>query len=258
MCNMFGGPSAGENNAYDNQVGLTNSLRSAFNQQYSQQQGVLNQLNGQIMRIQSGNTGPGYGGAENASRIALIQNQGAAASRNAIQAEREQSAGVGGGGTSGLARSAAINRQISGGIEALSGANTSNQLIAEQAGNFAQGRTNAVQAAQGFQQLAGDYNPAQYASQASGSNQAQFGQADKINQQNIQRSQAIAGLIEKGAGMALTGGMGGFAALGGGEGLGQGLQDFGAGASNAMFNTNFGINPGGGGGSSAGSNAGSY
>ena len=242
MCDLFGGPSSGEQNAYDNQVGITNSMRSAFNQQYAQQQGVLSQLNGQIMRIQSGQTGPGFGGAENASRIALIQNQGAAAARNAIQAERTQSAGVGGGGTSGLARSAAINRQISGGIEALSGANTSNQLIGEQAENFAQGRANATQAAQGFQALAGDYNPLGYANASSSSNQQQFGQADKINQENIQKSQAIAGLVEKGAGLALTGGLGGFAALGGGESLGEGLSDFGAGASNAAFGTNFGIN----------------
>src|SRR5579859_1908381 len=112
MCNLFGGPSAGENVAYDNQVGLTNSFRSAFNQQYGQQQSVLNNLNAQIMRIQSGNTGPGFGGTENASRIAAIQNQGSAAARNAIQAERERSAGttgVLGGGGSGLARTAAIN-----------------------------------------------------------------------------------------------------------------------------------------------------
>ena len=242
MCDLFGGPSAGENNAYDNQVGITNSMRSAFNQQYAQQQGVLSQLNGQIMRIQSGNTGPGYGGAENASNIALIQNQGAAQARNAIQAERTQSAGVGGGGTSGLARSAAINRQISGGIEALAGANTSNQLIGEQAANYAQGRANATQAASGFQALAGDYTPSTYAGQASQSNQAQFGQADKINQENIAKSQSVLGLVEKGASLATGGLAGGFAALGGGESLGEGLSDFGAGASNAMFNTNFGIN----------------
>jgi hypothetical protein len=228
MCDLFGGPSSGEQNAYDNQVGITNSMRSAFNQQYAQQQGVLNQLNGQIMRIQSGNTGPGFGGAENASRIALIQNQGAAQARNAIQAERTQSAGVGGGGTSGLARSAAINRQISGGIEALAGANTSNQLINEQGENFAQGRANATQAASGFQALAGDYTPSTYAGQASQSNQAQFGQADKINQENIASSQAAFGLLEKGVSAAAQGGLSlannsdAISSLGGGQIFGSG------------------------------------
>src|ERR1700688_3844444 len=107
MCDLFGGPSSGETNAYDNQVGITNSMRSAFNQQYAQQQGVLNQLNGQIMRIQSGQTGPGFGGAENASNIALIQNQGAAQARNAIQAERMQSAGIQNSGASSLSRESA-------------------------------------------------------------------------------------------------------------------------------------------------------
>jgi hypothetical protein len=242
MCDLFGGPSEGETTSYDNQVGITNSMRSAFNQQYGQQQGVLGQLNAQIMRIQSGQTGPGYGGAENASNIALIQNQGAAQARNAIQAERTQSAGVGGGGTSGLARSAAINRQISGGIEALAGANTSNQLIGEQAANYAQGRASAQSAVQGFQALAGDYNPLGYANASSSSNQAQFGQADKINQQKIAASQAELGMIEKGAATVATAGAGGFAALGGGESFGEGLSDFASGASNATFGTNFGIN----------------
>ncbi len=197
MCDFFGGPSSGEQTAYDNQVGITNSMRSAFTQQYGQQQDALNRFNGQIMRIQSGQTGPGYGGAENASRIALIQNQGAAAARNAIQAERTQSAGVGGGGTSGLARNAAISRQISGGIEALAGANTSNQLINEQAENFQQGRVNAAQAASGFSTLAGQYNPLGYAGAASSSNQNQFGQAHQINQEKIAANQALLGTALK-------------------------------------------------------------
>ncbi len=228
MCNLFGGPSSGETNAYDNQVGITNSLRSAFNQQYSQQQSVLSQLNGQIQRIQSGQTGPGYGGAENASNIALIQNQGAAQARNAIAAERAISAGIANPNAGSLTRESGINRQLAGGIEALAGANTSNQLINEQSQNYAQGRANASAAASGFQALAGDYNPAQYASQASSSNQQQFGQADKINQENIQRSQAILGTVEKGLSTVATGGLS-FAndsnflsSLGGGKIFGEG------------------------------------
>ena len=242
MCDMFGGPSSGENVAYQNQVGLTNSLRSAFNEQYATQKDVLNRLGSQIMRIQTGQTGPGYGGAENASRIALIQNQGAAAARNAIQAERTRSAGVGGGGTSGLARTAAINRQIAGGIEALSGANTSNALIREQAENFEQGRSNAISAASGLQSLAGDYNPSAYSSQALSSNKGQFDMAHTINQEKIAARQAMFGTALKAGLGAATFGVGAIGALGAGESLGEGVSDALSGGFNALSGTNFGIN----------------
>jgi hypothetical protein len=78
--------------------------------------------------------------------------------------------------------------------------------------------------------------------------------AKQIQEEKTAAAQAEFGMLEKGVTMAATGGMGGFAALGGGEGMVGGLKDFASGASNSMFNTNFGISgPSGGGNSAMGS-----
>jgi len=225
-CSMFGGASNTEKATLGQTSDLAATLLSTFHQQYSQQQDVLKQLGTQIMKFTTGQTGPGFSGAENAARIAEIQNQGAASARNAIQAERERSAGVGGGGTSGLARTTAINRQIAGGIEALSGANTSNALLNEQAQNFAQGRANTAQAIGGYQTLAGDYNPSGYASLAGGELGQKFNQAHTINQEEIAKNQAIMGAITGGAKLAGSFLTGGLSNLGPGESFGEGLGDF--------------------------------
>lgn len=246
MCNMFGGPSSAETGTLQQQQGLSQALHSAFTQQYAQQQDVLGRLQAQIMRIQTGQTGPGFSGAENAARIALIQNTNAAAARNAIQGSRERGVGTQvGQNTSGLTRQAGINAQIAGGIEAMTGANEANQLLAEQAENFQQGRSNAISTASALQSLQGDYSPSTYSSQLGSSLGAQFNMADKINTENIQRSQAIAGLVEKGVMSAATFGLGGAAAVGAGESFGEGASDFFKGGINALTGSNYEINPGG-------------
>lgn len=229
MCNMFGGASQAEKSTLGQTRDLATTLLSNFRQRYAQQSDVLKQLAGQIMKIQTGQTGPGFSGAENAARESMIINQGAAAARNAIQAERSRAAGAGpvyGGGSTGLERTAAINRQIAGGIEALAGANTSNQLLRNTAENYAQGRVNAAQAASGFQALAGEYNPAQYGQMAGTELGQQFNQAHEINQEEIARSQAILGTVTGIGKMAAGFATGGLANLGAGESLGEGFGDF--------------------------------
>jgi hypothetical protein len=257
MCDMFGGPSQAETGTLSQTQGLSTALMSAFNQQYAQQQGVLKQLGSQIFRIQSGQTGTGFSGGENAALISQIQNQGAAQARNAIQQQRQLGAGTMPG--SGLSRQSGINAQVAGGISALAGAQTANNLIGETAQNYAQGRANAISAEQGLQSLQDDFSPSTYSNQASSNLVNQFKESDEINQQNIQRSQAIAGLIEKGVMGAATFGLGGVGALGAGEGIGEGASDFLSGGMNALTGSNFGINPpsaGGGGNGGAPSGGG--
>lgn len=242
MCDMFGGPSYAEKAALQSQTQLAQAMWSNFQQQYQQQQGVLKNLQTEIGRIQSGQTGPGFSGEENADRIALIRNTTAAEARNAVQAARSVGAGTQVSPTGGMTRQSGINQQVTGQIYSKIGATGANALIAENAENFAQGRENAYRTVGGLQALSGQYNPSTYSGQEEGALGQEFQMADKIHQEEVQRSQAIFGAATKLAMGAATFGAGGIGALGAGESVGEGLGDFFKGGMNETFGTNFGIN----------------
>jgi hypothetical protein len=252
MCDMFGGPSQQEESLGAQQSSLAGDLTAAYHQQLAGQTDALTKLNAQVSRIQSGETGPGFGGSENAARISEIVNQGAALSRNTTQAAQDRGAGQVFGGasdSSGLARTSAINKQISEEGSAIAGAQTSNALIKEQADNFSQGRTNASAAASGFDALAGKYNPLGFAGAAGNEDQAAFNTANTIQQQKVAKAQAIAKLIGSAVTTVATGGIGGLA---GGAALGGGLGGFLKAGVNSVAGSNiFGI--GGGSGAPGGS-----
>jgi hypothetical protein len=240
MCDMFGGPSAGEQNALNQQTGLGQAMSAAFGQQYGQQQNVLNQLNSQIYRIQTGQTGPGMSGAEYNLRQAGIINNAAAQARNAIQASDARSVGAQvvsptgmHGDESGLTRQSGIRQQVAGEAGAIAGAQEAAGLNALAGENYTLGRQQAAAGASGLQALAGDYNPLQYAGAAETAINNKFTQAQQIQKEKQERSSAIFGAIT-GAGLdALTFGMG----AAGGGGLMGGL------------NSLLGMGGGGGGGS---------
>jgi hypothetical protein len=220
MCldSLFGGPSQGEQTAQAQESNLSMDLMANYQQQYAQQQDVLARLGAEVSRIQSGNTGPGFGGAENAALISGIVNSGAAAARNAIQASQDRSAGqVFNGQTdaTGLARASAIRQQVAGDIAAKVGANTQNALIAENAANWAQGRATARESADLLSRQVGLYNPAAYASGASSATQSSFNMAQKIQQEKQQAAMSKVQFGVKLASMAAGGIMGGIGAGGG-------------------------------------------
>lgn len=242
MCNMFGGPSYSEKATLQQQSQLADAMWSNFNQQYQQQQDVLKNLQTQIGRIQSGQTGPGFSGEENAARISLIRNTTAAEARNAVQAQRSVGAGEQVSPTGGMTRQSGINQQVAGQIYSKIGAAGSNALLAEQAENFAVGRDNAYKTVGALQSLSGDYSPATYSGQEEAALGQKFGMADKIRQQEAARSQSIFGAATKLALGAATFGAGGIGALGAGESFGEGVGDFLKGGMNEEFGTNFGVN----------------
>jgi hypothetical protein len=217
MCNFFGGASQAEQSDAASQGELAKSLQQDFGQRFGQQSTTLDSLNSVINRIQSGDTGPGFGADENAARTSNIINNSEAGARNAMQATAERAAGVGGGGdASGLARSSAIRQALNAAISA-QGANQKSDLLAKNtAANYEQGRLNAAQTAGGLERLAGLQNPEGFASAASGANQAAFGMDNKINTEDTSGG-LFGSLLTAGvglAGKAITGGIaggGGFA-----------------------------------------------
>jgi len=255
MCNMFGGlfggPSSGEGQALSQQGSMANAMNAAYQQQYGQQQGVLKDLQSQIYRIQTGQTGPGMSGAEYATRQAGIINAAAAQARNAIQASDARGAGaqlVGRGDESGLTRQSGIRQQVAGEAGAIAGAQEAAGLNALAGENYSLGREEARAGAAGLQALSGDYNPLQYAGASETAINNKFTQAQQIQKEKQERSSAIFGAIT-GAGLdALTFGMGaasgGFTGglnslLGGGGGGGSSIPTGGTQAMQTQALQNF-------------------
>ena len=205
MCNMFGGPTGGEEGLAGQSTNLAATLGANFSQNYANQQATLARLGATVNMIQSGQTGPGFSSMEDNAFKTNIINQGAAAARNAQQMTADKFAGQGSGGGSGINTGAA--RQVAGQIASTTGAATSNALINEQAANFQQGRTNAIQTENALQTIQGDFGGVAQSSLAGEEtqNQLAYKQQSNIQAQQVARSQAIAGLVEKGIGMVAGG-----------------------------------------------------
>src|SRR5258708_2482001 len=179
MC-TFGGASGAETAAQGQIADFSKTLNANYSTLFGEQQATLGRLQSTLSQIQSGETGPGFGGAENAALISQIQNQGAATARNVTQAVQDRAAGQvfnGQTDSSGLARTSAINKQIGEQASSAAATNTANALTAETAANFAQGRQNAVQTASGLSTLAGIQNPNAAASGTIEANKQSFEQA---------------------------------------------------------------------------------
>lgn len=235
MANCFGSASEQEKGAQAQTQSLANSLQANYATEFGQQQDVLGQLNSEINRIQSGDTGPGFGADELAARRADIVNNAAASERNAQQAVQNQGAGQvfnGAQDASGLARTSAIRQTIGGEIASAGEANKSNQLNALNEANYAQGRANAAQTAAGLNELAGRYNPAGYASEAVGAAGQSFQQADKIRSES--GAAMLGGLLSSSLKLGTSFLSGGLSNLGSNESFGEGTSDFFSGGINAL------------------------
>jgi hypothetical protein len=202
---------------------------------FSQQQDTLAQLNSEIQQIKTGTTGPGFSAPELAAKTSQIETGAAAGARNAQQAAQNQGAGQTFGDTaSGL--QSGIRKQIAGQIASNATTNEANQLTNLTAENYAQGRANAAATMGGLSTIAGIENPLGYAGAASGATQAGFDEANKINEQEIAKAQAVTGLITGGLSTGLkflTGGLGNLDQTGSSSGWEQ-AQNFFTGGMSGM------------------------
>jgi len=230
MCD-FGGPSGAEEGAQGQIADFSRTLDANYQTLFGEHQATLGRLQSTLSQIQSGETGPGFGGAENAALISKIQNEGAAQARNVVQAVQDRSAGQvfnGQTDSSGLARTSAINKQIQEQASSAAATSTAQQLAAETAANFGQGRRNAETTASGLAQLAGLESPDAAASATISANKSSFDQASKIQDQKQQAMKMIGGIAQAGLG-ALSGGLGNLDMTGGSSPFEQ-FQNFLSGA----------------------------
>jgi len=248
-CDLFGGPSKQEEQLGSQETSLSGTMMSQFQQQYAQQQTALKNLQTTIGKLATGQTGMGFGAQENALYRGQITAGGGAAARNAQQAWQNQNAGQvfsGAQATSGLR--SGIAKQVGAQINTGAAESTQQQLNAETLANIQQGRSNAAQTASMESGLAQLYNPLAYASGASSTEQAAFGQEHQINVEQQQKAQAIAALAEKGISM-------GAGAIAGGIAGGGGFMDTLKGAAGGALGDSgmfFPSGTGGGGGGASG------
>ena len=216
------GPSGEEQGLEASSSSFSRTLQGAYQTLFGQQQGTLAQLNSRLNQIASGTTGPGFGADELNAKTSQIVNQAAANARNVEQAESNLSAGqvfAGQSDTSGLARASAIRQQLTGEAESAAETQKANALENLTATNYAQGRENVADL-QGLPD-GGLESPTPYASEAVNENQAAFGQANKINQENNQKWSDIAGGITGLVKTGLSFASGGLANMGEGSGIGD-------------------------------------
>lgn len=231
MCNIGqlltgnSGPSQAEKSAGKRSATMAQTLDNNYATEFQNQNDMLQLLQGETRKIETGQTGEGFSPAEEAARESLIENNAAAGERNARQASQNESAGLGrsmGGDSSGLQRAAGIRQQVAGEIATAGENNKSNALLANTAANYNQGRTNANEAAGLYGSLAGRYGSAADAAMTGGANanNAAFSQAQQITKEQDAASpwSAVGGLIQKGVGLATGGGFGGLlSSLSGGK-----------------------------------------
>lgn len=213
------GPSNNEKFLQQQSMNFSTMLQNNYKTLFGNQLDVLNKIGRSISPIlAAGPNQRGMSAEELAARNTQAINASGAANRAAQQAARTYGAGQGGGATSGV--TSGITKQIEAAIGTQAATNLGNQQGNIVAQDYEMGRENYWRAAGGMEQLAAGYNPNAAASGAISQNEAAFGQAHTINEENNAVGKDIAGFATSLAGSALTFG-GGFA---GGGGLKGGLK----------------------------------
>jgi hypothetical protein len=242
------GPSSQEKLLSGQSANFASILQGNYGTLFGNQSAVLAAINKSLSPIlAAGPSQQGFSAGERAALNTQAINSAGAASRNAQQAAANFGAGQGGGGTSGL--QSGIQKQIQGSIASASAgqlATAQNQITQA---DYNQGTQNYWRAAGGMQSLAEGYSPNAAQGGAISENQAAFGQAQTITEQQNQKEQAIAGGIVGLATSALTFGAGGLAGMGASAAGASQPGAFLSGGLSALGGRAVG---GGGGGSSAG------
>lgn len=210
-------------------------LQQNYGTLFGKQLDVLNAIGRSLNPIlAAGPSQRGMSAEELNARNTQAINAAGAANRSAQQAARTYGAGEGGGGTSGV--TSGITKQIEASIGTQVATNLGNQQADIVAQDYAKGNENYWRAQGGMQQLAAGYSPNAASEGAISENQASFGQAKTIQEQQAAKERAIAGGITSLATSALTFGMGGMTGLTGtgGEGIGGKISDFFSGGMDAL------------------------
>jgi hypothetical protein len=216
------GPSNAEKQAQGAEAGFMDTLMANYGTNFASQQQILNHLNGILNPIVA--AGPNQTGFNPAEKAALettaidTTGAGAAAAERAVQTATAGRNDSGNLPESGVDQ--ALKEQVASGAEG----KLSDEELGIQEADYATGRSNFNNAVAAEEGVAGQFNPVGTAGAANNANQAAFGEASEIEQQQGQMESDIAGGISSLAG-GVIGGIGNLDTTGGSTG-GEQVQNF--------------------------------
>lgn len=234
------GPSKTEEGLQGSEESFMNTLQQNYAQNFSEQQGVLANLNQTLSPIvAAGPDQTGYSPQELAALNTQAIDTTGANYANAQKALNTANAGRD-QGTSG---ESGVSQQLNEALASQESGQLSNEQLGITESNYATGRSNFQNAVGAEEGVASQFNPVATGGLANNANTTAFGEANTINQQEIAEQNEIASGVSS---LALAGATFGAGASGGG-GFSGGI--------NALVNPESLMNPGGGGGGGGGSSA---
>jgi hypothetical protein len=178
MC--LGGASSGETSAANEQSQLAQSLNSAFQTTFGENQEILGGLTSALTPIVA--AGPGQQGftpSELSSLDTSAMDTTAAAYKNAATAAAERGASA-----NGVALPSGAQEQVQAGIGETAAQQESSELANINEENYSTGRQNFFNAENALGGVASEESPTSYASEAENATSGEFGEQQQLQKQN--------------------------------------------------------------------------
>lgn len=199
------GPSSQEKDLAASETSFNQTLQADYATTFANNQQILGTLNSVLQPIVTAGPGQqGFSPEENAALNTQATDSNARGAQQALLAANSQE-NAAGGGRSFLP--SGVNAQINAGIDSAAESNLSQEKLGITEQNYATGRQNWQNALAGEESVAAGEAPLGYASATTSSNEAAFGEADKIQQESNSEFSNILGDIT-GIGSAVLGGIG--------------------------------------------------
>lgn len=205
------GPSKQQELTAGQQASLSSTLQANYNENFGKQSAILSNMMKIFTPIsEAGPDQQGFGANELAA-LNTTAGEGVGANYAKASQALNNTLAARGGGSEVLPTGA--RAALKGSLASAAANELSRQQLGITEANYAQGRQNWSQANAGLLALSGQYNPNAVAGEATGANQAAFGEASKIQEMKNQKTADIIGGITSLGMDAATFGVG---AMGGG------------------------------------------
>lgn len=206
------GPSGAEKQAQSQEASFTNTLMANYQTNFANNASILAHLNSTLSPIVA--AGPSQTGFSPSERAAMETRALNTTGGNYASAARALGGELAGRSSGNLPESG-VDKQLKEQLASSAAGELSQEQLGITSADYATGRSNFRDALSAEEGVAAGYSPTALAGEATKANQASFGEADTIAQQQSQEESDIAGGVTSLAGA----GLGFFGAGGGKKGL---------------------------------------